>query len=91
MANYRLIVAFLSLLFGTVLGPFGVRSGVRLEGAFGGLFVHIVGASRPKNNPNSPLEHPPKYRLNGPKRRDAFSRQFATPMHLPSNGSVTSL
>ena len=35
MANYRLIVVFLPLLFGTVLGPFGVRSGVRLEDAFG--------------------------------------------------------
>ena len=79
LANCRLIVAFLSLLLGAVLGPSGGSSAGRLGGTFWGLLLEIVGVFSPIVNPNNPSKQPLNCPLNGPKRRDAISREFATP------------
>ncbi len=79
LANCRLIIAFLSLLFGPVLGPSGGSSAGRLGGTFWGLLLEIVGVFSPIVNPNNPSKQPLNCPLDGPQRRDAISREFATP------------
>ena len=73
------MAALLALLFGTVLGPLGGRSAVCFLGTLWGLLVEIVGVIRPKINPNNSAKQSPQSPLNGPKRRAAISREFATP------------
>ena len=81
VANYRLIVAFLSLLFGAVLGPSGGSSADRLGGTFWGLLLEIVGVFSPIVNPNNPSKQSLNCPLNGPKRRDGISRLDGRTQH----------